>query len=126
VSRRSLTRSWNQGASEKKRDRLVCQHSPHTAGDVGQTFVVQDDQDLSSSSGNGELAPILKEITKDLGVGRHDGSGTDDGKLHEVLTLSPKGWDRAEEYHTDVQKWQIQQPSLILSWRLRVDCTISG
>ena len=60
-----------------------------------------------------KLAPILKEITKDLGVGRHDGSGTDDGKLHEVLTLSPRGWDRAEEYHTDVRNGKIQQPRTI-------------
>src|SRR2546426_11934020 len=83
----------------------------HTAGDVGQTFVVQDDQTCQVVLEMVKLAPILKEITKDLGVGRHDGSGTDDGKLHEVLTLSPRGWDRAEEYHTDVRNGKIQQPS---------------
>src|SRR6266705_3741543 len=85
----------------------------HTAGDVGQTFVVQDDQTCQVILEMVKLAPILKEITKDLGVARHDGSGTDDGKLHEVLTLSPRGWDRAEEYHTDVRNGKIQQPSML-------------
>src|SRR6266705_3396310 len=88
----------------------------HTAGDVGQTFVVQDDQTCQVVLEMVKLAPILKEITKDLGVGRHDGSGTDDGKLHEVLTLSPRGWDRAEEYHTDVRNGKIQQPSMLVEF----------
>jgi hypothetical protein len=41
-----------------------------------------------------KLAPILKEIAKDVRVGGHNGSGSDDGKLHEPVTLSSRGWDR--------------------------------
>ena len=42
-----------------------------------------------------KLAPILKEIAKNLRVGGHDGSGRYDGKLHETFALSPRGWIRA-------------------------------
>jgi len=42
-----------------------------------------------------KLAPILKEIAKNVRVGSDDGSGRYDGKLHEPFALSPRGWDRA-------------------------------
>ena len=42
-----------------------------------------------------KLAPILKKIAKDVGVGGHDRSGIDNGKLHEMCTLSPREWERA-------------------------------
>ena len=38
-----------------------------------------------------KLTPILKEITKDVRVGSHDGSRSYDGKLHKTFALSPKG-----------------------------------
>jgi hypothetical protein len=70
----------------------ACQH---TAGDIGQTFVVQDDQTSQVMLEMAKLAPILKEIAKDVRVGGHNGSGSDDGKLHKPVALSSRGWDRA-------------------------------
>ena len=67
----------------------------HTAGDVRQTFVVQNNQARQVILEMLKLAPILKEIPKNLRVGGHDGSGRYDGKLHETFALSPRGWIRA-------------------------------
>ncbi len=63
----------------------------HTAGDVGQTFVVQDDQTCQVMLEMVKLAPILKEIAKNVRVGGHDGSRRYDGKLHETFALSRRG-----------------------------------
>ena len=76
-----------------------------TAGDVRQTFVVQDHQARQVMLEMAKLATILEEITKDFRVGSHDGSGGYDGKLHKAFALSPRGELRALEYHID-QKWQ--------------------
>ena len=65
-----------------------------TAGYVGETFVVQDDQPRQVVLEMLKLAPILKEIAKDLRVGGHDGSRSHDGKLHKAFALSPKGEGR--------------------------------
>jgi hypothetical protein len=67
----------------------------HTAGDVGQTFVVQDDQTCQVMLEMVKLAPILKEIAKNVRVGGHDGSRRYDRKLHETFALSRRGWERA-------------------------------
>jgi hypothetical protein len=67
----------------------------HTAGDVRQTFVVQDDQTSQVMLEMAKLAPILKEIAKDIRVGSHDGRRSYDGKLHKMFALSPKGGGRA-------------------------------
>jgi hypothetical protein len=67
----------------------------HTAGDIRQTFVVQDNQACQVMLEMAKLAPILKEIAKDVRVGSHDGSRSDDGKLHKTFALSPKGEGRA-------------------------------
>jgi hypothetical protein len=67
----------------------------HTAGDVGETFVVQDDQTSQVMLEMLKLAPILKEIAKDRRMGGHDGSRGYNGKLHETFALSPKGGERA-------------------------------
>jgi len=67
----------------------------HATGDVGETFVVQDDQTSQVMLEMLKLAPILKEIAKDRRMGGHDGSWGYNGKLHETFALSPKGWDRA-------------------------------
>jgi hypothetical protein len=61
----------------------------HTAGDVRQAFVVQNNQARQVILEMVKLASILKEITKNLRVGSHDGSGRYDGKLHETFALSP-------------------------------------
>src|SRR6266478_6484721 len=61
------------------------------AGDVGQTFVVQDDQTCQVMLEMVKLAPILKEIAKNVRVGGHDGSRRYDGKLHETFALSRRG-----------------------------------
>src|SRR5262249_54273530 len=62
-----------------------------TAGEVGQTFVVQDNQLCQVMLEMLKLASILKEIPKAVGVGGHDRSGSHDGKLHKTFALSPKG-----------------------------------
>src|SRR5215831_12693167 len=67
----------------------------YTAGDVGQAFVVQDDQACQVMLKMAKLAPILKKIAKDARVGSDDGSRGYDGKLHAPWTLSPGGWERA-------------------------------
>src|SRR4030095_14820613 len=67
----------------------------HTAGNVRQTFVVQDDQTSQVMLEMAKLAPILKEIAKDIRVGSHDGCRSYDGKLHKMFALSPKGGGRA-------------------------------
>jgi hypothetical protein len=41
-----------------------------------------------------KLAPILKEITKDIRVGGHDRSRSYDRKLHETVALSHREWER--------------------------------
>jgi hypothetical protein len=67
----------------------------HTTSDIGQAFVVQDDQTCQGVLKMAKLAPILKEIAKNVRVGGHDGSRRYDGKLHETFALSPRGWVRA-------------------------------
>ena len=81
----------------------------HTAGDVGQTFIVQDDQTCQVILEVVKLAPILKEIAKDVRVGGHDGSRSYNGKLHETFALSPRGWDRASVYRINARNGKIQQ-----------------
>src|SRR5215813_4638250 len=81
----------------------------HTASDVRQTFVVQDDQTCQVMLKMAKLTPILKEITKDVCVGSHDGSRSYDGKLHKTFALSPKGAARASEYHMGVRNGKTQQ-----------------
>jgi hypothetical protein len=66
-----------------------------TAGDIRQAFVVEDDETCQVILEMLKLAPILKEVPEDIRVSAHQGSGSHDGKLHEVFTLSPRGWDRA-------------------------------
>ena len=66
----------------------------HTAGDIGQALVVQDDQACQARLKWAKLAPILQEIAKDIRMGGHDGSGRDDGKRHKTFALSPREWNR--------------------------------
>ncbi len=67
----------------------------HTAGNVGQAFVVEDDQAGQVILEMVKLAPILKEIPKAVRVGGHDGSRSHDGKRHETFALSRWRWERA-------------------------------
>jgi len=67
----------------------------YAASDVGETFVVQDDQTSQVMLEMLKLAPILEEIAKDRRMGGPDGSRGYNGKLHETFALSPKGGDRA-------------------------------
>src|SRR5437870_6634771 len=61
----------------------------HATGDVGKTFVVQDDQTSQVMLEMLKLASILKEIAKDRRMGGHDGIWGYNGKLHETIALSP-------------------------------------
>jgi len=61
-----------------------------TAADVGQTVVVQDNKAYQIMLEMAKLAPIYKEIAKDIRVGGHHGSRSHDGKLHETFALSPR------------------------------------
>jgi len=63
----------------------------HTARDIGSTFIVQNYQACQIVLKMAKLAPILKEIAKNVRVGGHDGSGLYNGKLHETFALSPRG-----------------------------------
>jgi len=63
----------------------------HTARDIGQAFVVQNDQACQVVLKMAKLAPILKEISKNIRVGGHDGSGRYDGKLPATFALAPRG-----------------------------------
>ena len=57
----------------------------HTAGDVRQAFVVQDDQACQVILEMVKLAPILEEVSEDIGMSGHEGSGGHDRKLHQAL-----------------------------------------
>ena len=63
----------------------------HTAGLIGQAFVVQAAQPHQVILEMSKLVPMLKEIPKDVRVGDHDGSESHDGKLHEMFALSHRG-----------------------------------
>ena len=63
----------------------------HTAGDVGQAFVVQDDQARQIILEMLKLAPILEEVPEDVRMSSHQGSGSHDWKLHQALPLSREG-----------------------------------
>src|SRR5262249_34560550 len=47
----------------------------HTAGNVGQAFVVQDDQARQIILEMVKLAPILEEVPEDVRMSSHQGSG---------------------------------------------------
>ena len=83
----------------------------HTAGDIGQAFIGQNDQAGQVMLEMAQLAPMLKELTKDRRVSGHDGSRGHHGELHELCALSPKGWDRASEYHVAASNGKTQQSS---------------
>jgi hypothetical protein len=57
----------------------------HTAGDVRQAFVVQDDQPGQIMLKMVKLAPVLEEVPEDICMSGHEGSGGHDRKLHEAL-----------------------------------------
>src|SRR5882724_2098058 len=57
----------------------------HTAGDVRQAFVVQDDQTCQVILEMLKLAPILKEVPEDICMSSHEGSGRYDRKRHQAL-----------------------------------------
>ena len=63
----------------------------HTAGDVSQAFVVQDDQARQIVLEMLKLAPILEEVPEDARMRSHQGSGSHDWKLHQALPLSREG-----------------------------------
>lgn len=57
----------------------------HTAGDVGQAFVIQDDQACQVILKMVKLAPIFEEVSEDIGMSSHEGSGGHDRQLHQAL-----------------------------------------
>src|SRR5713101_3940137 len=57
----------------------------HTAGDVRQACVVQDDQTCQVILEMLKLAPILEEVPEDICMSGHQGSGGHDRKLHQAL-----------------------------------------
>jgi hypothetical protein len=56
-----------------------------TAGDVRQAFVVQNDQAGQVMLEMLKLAPILEEVSEDIRMSSHEGSGGHDRKLHQAL-----------------------------------------
>ena len=63
----------------------------HAAGDVGEAFVVQDDQTCQVILEMLKLARILEEIAEDIGMSGHEGSGGYDRKLHQALPFHVGG-----------------------------------
>jgi len=63
----------------------------HTAGDVRQAFVVQDDQPCQIILKMVKLAPILEEVPEDICMSGHEGSGGHDRKLHQALPFHVGG-----------------------------------
>src|SRR3989454_4418577 len=63
----------------------------HTAGDVRQAFVVQDDQTCQVILEMLKLAPILEEVPEDICMSGHEGSGGHDRKLHQALPFRVGG-----------------------------------
>jgi hypothetical protein len=56
-----------------------------TAGDVRQAFVVQNDQACQIMLKMMKLAPILEEVSEDIRMSSHEGSGGHDRKLHQAI-----------------------------------------
>src|SRR6266571_3579289 len=63
----------------------------HTAGDVRQAFVVQDDQTCQVILEMLKLAPILEEVPEDICMSGHEGSRGHDRKLHQALPFHVGG-----------------------------------
>ena len=63
----------------------------HTAGDVRQAFVVQDDQPCQIILKMVKLAPILEEVPEDICMSGHEGSGGHDRKLHQAVPFHVGG-----------------------------------
>jgi hypothetical protein len=59
-----------------------------TASDVGEAFVVQDDQPCQVMLEMVKLAPVLKDLLKGIRMSGHYRRGCYDGKLHQTFTLS--------------------------------------
>jgi hypothetical protein len=62
-----------------------------TARDMGQAFVVEDDQACQVGLKMAKRAPILQEISQNIRGGGPEGSGRYDGKLHATFALAPRG-----------------------------------
>ena len=60
-----------------------------------EAFVVQDDQTCQVILEMVKLAPILKEISEDIRMSGHEGSGGHDRKLHQALPFHGGEQDRA-------------------------------
>src|SRR5262249_425266 len=58
-----------------------------TARDVRQAFVVQHDQARQVILEMVKLAPILEEVSKNIGMSSHERSGGHNRKLHQALPL---------------------------------------
>src|SRR3989454_10044068 len=63
----------------------------HTAGDVRQAFVVQDDQTCQVILEMLKLAPILEEVPEDICMSGHEGSRGHDRKLHQAFPFHVGG-----------------------------------
>jgi hypothetical protein len=56
-----------------------------TASDVRQAFVVQNDQACQIILEMVKLAPILEEVSENIGMSSHERRGSHDWKLHQAL-----------------------------------------
>jgi hypothetical protein len=85
-----------------------------TAGDVRQAFVVQNDQACPVMLEMVKLAPILEEVSEDMRMSSHEGSGGYDRKRHQALPfrvedgIGPESITRKSamaKYNTRVTYW---------------------
>ncbi|MBT9163187.1 MAG: hypothetical protein DDT24_00091 [Chloroflexi bacterium] len=59
-------------------------------------------------------ATVLKQVTENIGVCRHQGRRSNDRKLHQTFPLSCSSGFLAHEYITLSQKWQNTTVELLL------------
>lgn len=63
----------------------------HTAGDVCQAFVIQDNKSCQIILEMVKLAPMFEEVSKDTGMSGHEGGGGHDRKLPQALPFRRGG-----------------------------------
>src|SRR5262249_43925752 len=70
-----------------------------------------------------KLAPILKEIPKDVRVGHHHGSGSHNRKLHQTSTLTYRRAEKGLRVSYRRQEWQntTAEPLSNLDAKLRAE-----
>src|SRR5712692_5503858 len=89
----------------------VCPTGAETASRVAGVCCLITSAAMMTQCSPANVLAWVNRIFTDIRMGGHDGSGSNDGKLHETCTLSPRGWERASAYHIDASNGKTQQSS---------------